>query len=166
MRLRIRAAAAGLLVPLVLQSPARADQARENADVVCSSRSALAVVRFGMSWNYEPPQYAKLPAGVDGGLSAAPPSKAQTCRLPGGRAIKVRKWDPEPQAHGFGGGDPQSYFDLWIGSRRVRFKRQWKPRGFTDEPWISAVVVKGDQLITCTRPTEDGVTSCGAPEPQ
>jgi hypothetical protein len=116
-----------------------------------------------MSWNNDPPEYAKLPASVDGGLSSAPPRKALQCHLPNGRQVRVRIWDAEAQAHGVGGGDPESFFDLWIGSRKVRAEQQWKPRGFTEEPWISAIVVKAGQLIVCTRPTEDAKTTCGKP---
>lgn len=118
-KFRIGPAIAASLGRLLLHSPAHADQAWQNADVVCSSHSELAVVRFGMSWNDDPPQYAKLPASVDGGLSSTPPTKEQTCRLPSGRIVRMRTWGPERQDHGVGGGDPQSYFDLWIGSRQV-----------------------------------------------
>lgn len=170
MKSPIGTAGAALVVALFIGSSAQADQAWENSDVVCSARSDVAVVRFGMSWNDDPPRYAKLPVSVDGGLSTAPPSKHQTCSLPSGRVVKVRMYGPEPQANGFGGGSPQSYFDLWVGSRKVRSKQQWKPRAFVTEPWISAVILKGDRLIVCSRPDtdddEDAPITCAASEAQ
>lgn len=158
--------AAVLLAGIFLSSPARADQASTNADVVCSRSAEIAIVRFGMSWNDDPPQYAKLPASIDGGLSAAKPSKSARCRLPSRRQVKVRMWDAEAQSRGFGGGDPESFFDIWVGSRKVLSKQQWKPRAFDADPWTSAVVVRGRQLILCTRPSEDAVTTCGKPKSQ
>lgn len=167
MKFRNSAAAAALLAPLLLfPYAAHADQAWENADVVCSQNSEIAVIRFGMSWNDDPPQYVKLPATLDAGLSTAPASKQQKCRLPSGRAVRVRYWSAEAQAHGVGGGDPESFYDLWVGSRKVRSKQQWKPRGFINESWTSAVIVRGHQLITCTRPKEDAHTTCSRPELQ
>jgi hypothetical protein len=168
MKVSLSSASAVFLIFVLSERPAHADQAWENADVVCSSRAEVALVRFGMSWNDDPPQYAKLPRDIDAGLSAAPPSKHQSCQLPSGRTVRVRIGGPPPQAHGVGGGSPQSYFDLWVGKRRVQTKQQWKPHAAFEgqEPWVSAVVVKGRSLLTCTRPGDEEETTCGRPEPQ
>ena len=160
--------AAHLTTVLVIAcyTPAHADQAWTNADVICSRSSEVAVVRFGMSWNGDPPTYAQLPPSLDSGLSQRPSSKIHTCRLPSGRVIHVRIFSPTPQARGLGGGDPPSYFNLKIGARQVRTKVQWKPQSFGSAPWISGIIVSVKQLTICTRPKDDAETTCGSAEPQ
>ena len=150
------------LIAVLAQSPALADQAVQHADVVCSQSSEVAVVRFGMGWNNDPPHYATLPVSVDGGLSSEPPSTDRTCRLPDGREITVTISQDDTLNQGLGGGDPAGYFTLVIGGKPVLTKQQWKPRGFTESTWISGVVVIGGTPFLCLRPSQDAATKCEA----
>jgi|GEM_PF-4299431 len=151
-----------ILIAVLSHGPALADQAVQHTDVVCSKTSEVAVVRFGMGRNNDPPRYATLPAALDGGLSSAPPSRARTCRLPSGREIAVRISEDAAMDHGVGGGDPAGYFDLQIGGKPVLTKQQWKPRGWTASTWISGVIVNGGRPFLCLRPSEDAATTCEA----
>jgi hypothetical protein len=140
---------------LLLSSSARADQVATVADLVCSPHGDVAVIRFGLAWNGDPPSYQKLPASEDDGLSSAPPTPHTDCTLASGRRIRIRIGDKQAFPYGQGGGDPPSFFSLWIDGRVVLSRREWKPGYGAVSPWTAGVVIRGDRLIFCRGTRDD-----------
>jgi len=135
---------------LALPGTAWADQVNLHAEAVCQKGANIALVRFAPAWNEDPPAYRHLPASLDGGLSAARPSRREECTMANGWAIRVRSGEKQAYAYGMGGGDPPAFFSLWIARHKVLSRKEWKP-GYGDDtnPWTIAVVIRPDRLTSC-----------------
>ena len=139
-----------------------ATSAKADADLVCSRSSSIALVRFDPDYEGSGPAYTKLPKRIDGGLSSVAPGRRSDCKLPDGRAIRIREGWKQAFAYGQGGADPPAFFSLWIDGRKVLSRRQWKP-GYGDAgPRLVAVVVKNEELLFCTEAHDNVPIRCRA----
>src|SRR5690348_15760278 len=105
---------------------AAADEFHVHGDLLCDRRAPIAVVRFTTSYNDERPVYRRLPAEADGGLSAQTGSDRTDCRLPDGKTVRLRTGREQAFAYGAGGGDPPSFFSLWIDRRKALSRLVWR----------------------------------------
>ena len=155
------------LVALVLLaahgSAARADTTVLHADLICDQKRSVAIVRFALSYNDDPPHYAELPATVDGRLSSLPGTDRTDCRLSHGPDIRIRSGEKQAFAHGAGGADPPAFFSLWINHRKVLSKFEWKPGyddSFNNKPWLVALAIRPQNLTFCYRNENKEAIAC------
>lgn len=128
----------------------RADEVTDHADVVCSSTSELAIVRFAYAEDGEPLNFRNLPGELDDGLSWTPATYNTDCSTPGGRAIRVRTGRGQAYAYGMGYGSPDLFFSLWIDHRLVLAGITWSPGGASAvESTLRGLVITPDSLIEC-----------------
>ena len=139
---------------------ARADYVAQHADLVCDPAANVALVRFAMGHDDDPPQYPSLPGDIDSGLSRLPGTDRTDCRLPHGFDIRMRAGENQAFPYGMGGGDPPAFFSLWIERRHVLSKFVWKPGyGADDQPTLVGVVIRPMHLAFCySKPGRTDVT--------
>jgi hypothetical protein len=144
--------------------PARADELYAYAEMVCDPAKDIAVARFTNAWNDEPPAYAPLPAKVDGGLSALPPTEERQCALANGWEIKLKVGHEQVVAYGMGRVSAPSFFSLWVDRRKVLSRRVFSPSDPTDT-WSRpvAVVVADDALTVCSQTGASPVDCVASP---
>lgn len=141
--------ALSLLTFVGLAGAASADERHLHGDLVCDGKAAIAVVRFTISFNEERPVYRRLPAAVDGGLSADSGSDRTDCRLPDGKTVRLRIGVEQVFPYGLGGANPPSFFSLWIDKRKVLSKRVWKEGYGQDLPILVGLVIRSERLTFC-----------------
>ncbi len=143
--------------------PARADWVDYTAEIICGTRGNVALVRFGTSESGAPPTYRRLPRTVDDGLSAAPRTGRNDCRMANGWALRIRSGQGQERHYGWQGGDVNAFFSLWIERRRVVSRREWRPGTgatyFQNAPALTGLVIRPDRLTWCEA-TERGPQQC------
>ncbi|HWU72227.1 MAG TPA: hypothetical protein VN137_01990 [Sphingomonas sp.] len=144
----------GIAMLAMMTAPdARADYWTSHADITCSRKGNVALIRFGGAEDEEPIKFRRLPVTIDGGLSRSKPSGRKDCSLPNGWRLRLRNGDRQSFAYGMGGADPPAFFSLWINQRKVFSAKEWKPGyGNDNKPWITALVVRPDRLTWCRAP--------------
>lgn len=141
--------AIGILIGLSA-AVTRADTVTDHADVVCSSTSELAIVRFAYAEDREPLQFKNLPWELDEGLSRTPATYSTDCSTPDGREIRVRTGREQAFAYGIGYGNPDLFFSLWVDRRIVLAGITWSPGGASAvESTLRGLVITPDTLIEC-----------------
>jgi hypothetical protein len=70
--------------------PRHADYAVPHADLFCDPNAKVALARFALGGNDDPPHYTKLPSNLDGGLSGLPGTARTDCSLSLGMDIRIR----------------------------------------------------------------------------
>lgn len=162
----IRAALVFALSVLALAGSAgaaAADEFHVYGDLLCHRRAALAVVRFTSGYNDERPVYPRLPPAVDGGLSADPGSGRTDCRLPDGKAVRLRTGREQAFPYGAGRGDPPSFFSLWIDKRKVLSRRVWREgygRAIEQPPMLVGLAIRPGRLTFCYVTEPSTTVSC------
>jgi hypothetical protein len=142
---------------------AHADYQVARVDLVCDRIADLALVRFAMSENDSPSQYATLPKKVDGGLSILPGTDRTDCRLSRGWDIRIRAGEGQVFPYGAGGADPPAFFSLWINRRKVLSKFVWKPgydAAFDGKPSLVDLIIRPESLTFCFQKRDDKAVSC------
>ena len=133
-----------------------------DADLVCSHKASIALVRFDPDYEGRGPEYTALPKAVDDGLSDVAAGKRTDCKLPDGRAIRIREGSKQAFAYGMGGADPPAFFSLWIDGRKVLSRKQWKPGYGEEGPPLVAVVIRDSRLSFCTEAHDDLPIQCSS----
>ena len=129
---------------------ARADYLVAHADLVCDRAADVALVRFAVGHNDDPPQFPSLPGDIDSGLSKRPGTDRTDCQLPHGFDIRIRAGEKQAFPYGMGGADPPAFFSLWIERRHVLSKLIWKAGyGADDEPTLVGLVIRPTHLTFC-----------------
>ena len=133
-----------------------------DADLVCSHKASIALVRFDPDYEGRGPEYTALPKAVDDGLSDVAAGKRTDCKLPDGRTIRIREGSNQAFAYGMGGADPPAFFSLWIDGRKVLSRKQWKPGYGEEGPPLVAVVIRDSRLSFCTEAHDDLPIQCSS----
>jgi len=138
--------------------PRHADYAVPHADLFCDPNAKVALARFALGGNDDPPHYTKLPSNLDGGLSGLPGTARTDCSLSHGMDIRIRAGEKQAFPYGPGGGDPPAFFSLWINHRKVLSKFGWKPGyddSFNNKPWLVGLIIRPRSLTFCYKKRED-----------
>jgi hypothetical protein len=117
-RFIVQAVICAFAVVVTASTPARADYIVNHAVLHCGD--AGAIVRFGESHSSDfPIMLYDLPPEVAGRWSGVALALENRCRLANGDLVTVRYGRKQPRAYGQGGGDPPSFFSLWINNKKV-----------------------------------------------
>lgn len=147
------------LFSFFIQSRANADEAHEEALVVCDADSDSFLVRFGLRWNedkIDKTKLAEVPNDLTEFWNSGHPSKI--CRLNNRQKIEVSSFSGPAFAYGMGGGDPQAFFKLRIDDGQIYYaKTFYNGRGTKEYP-IAAIYFKNGKLLEC--PTSATMSAC------
>ncbi|PZP53747.1 MAG: hypothetical protein DI586_10700 [Micavibrio aeruginosavorus] len=146
------------ILSLFIHSSAFADEAHQEAFVVCDAESNSFLVRFGLRWNEDTTdktELAKAPSELNKFWSSKLPSDA--CEL-NGKRIEVSTFLGPAFPYGMGGGDAPAFFKLRIDDGDVYYaKTFYRGRGTGEYP-VAAVYFKDKKLLEC--PASVSISDC------
>lgn len=151
-------------VPLMLAmgGVARADSAVTHTDLLCGRNVAL--VRFAVAENDDPPQYTILSPKLEGGLSTRPGTGRTDCQLERGLDLRIRAGEEQVFPYGMGGADPPAFFSLWINHKKILSKFVWKPgyvdAFFDEKSRLVGLVIRSRHLTFCYRKPSGKTVTC------
>jgi hypothetical protein len=141
------------IVTAVPFKPARADYIVNHAVLHCGD--AGAIVRFGESHSSDfPVMLYDLPAELAERWSGAAVAPANRCRLSNGDLVTIRYARKQPRAYGRGGGDPPSFFSLWINNKKVISREDFDSE-YTPHKILNSVSYAAGTISRCAYQTDE-----------